>query len=61
MYKRQNLYKDPDCTTPHSTELSVNRQCTADRLEMFGSSRDCFFTPGCFCANTVVAGFLQTP
>jgi hypothetical protein len=52
------LYKDPNCTQPHSTELSFNSECTTERLELFGASRDCSFTPGCFCAASAVAGFV---
>ena len=52
------MYKDSNCTQPHNTELNFNSECTTERLEMFGASRDCSFTPGCFCAASAVAGFV---
>ena len=51
------MYKDPNCTHPHSTDISFNKECTTERVETFGSSRDCLFTPGCFCGAAAVAGF----
>ena len=50
------MYKDSNCTQPHNTELNFNSECTTERLEMFGASRDCSFTPGCFCGASAVAG-----
>lgn len=49
------MYKDSNCTQPHNTELNFNSECTTERLEMFGASRDCSFTPGCFCGASTVA------
>ena len=44
------LYKDAECTKPHSSAIDFNSGfCTAGNLDSLHSG-DCSFTPSCFCA-----------